>query len=157
MKKPLEGVEFQLLDKNKNAIYQSLITDSSGRITLENIQPGTYYVKEIKTLEGYVLYNEDIKVDITLNEVVNITVNNSKEKKIEVSKEDTNIEVGQEETKENINQNIENNTHEKVEKEVNEKIETLDKETNTTIEKVNQTITNVTQSTHLQKLPVTGM
>lgn len=205
-KKPLQGVEFQLLDKNKNEIYQSLITDKNGRVTLENIEPGTYYIRETKTLQGYVRYSEDIKIDISLNEIINVTVNNSKEKKIEVSKEETQIEVGQEGTKENINEKNETNTHEKVEnekqeniteieknkqettekieqnidktienekintveKEINEKIETLDKEINTTIEninkevnqtieKVNQTITNITQNTHIKKLPVTGM
>lgn len=104
-KKPLQGVEFQLLNKNKNPIYQSLITDENGEIILENIQPGTYYLRETKTLEGYVQYDEDIKIDITLNEIVNITVNNSKEKKVEVSKDTTNIEVGKEATQETIEKN----------------------------------------------------
>ena len=104
-KKPLQGVEFQLLNKNKNPIYQSLITDENGEIILENIQPGTYYLRETKTLEGYVQYDEDIKIDITLNEIVNITVNNSKEKKVEVSKDTTDIEVGKEATQETIEKN----------------------------------------------------
>ena len=106
-KKPLKGVEFQLLDKNKNAIYQTLITDENGEIILKNIEPGRYYLRETKTLEGYVKYDEDIKIDISLNEIVNVTVNNSKEKKIEVFEEKTEIEVGKERTQETIEKKTE--------------------------------------------------
>lgn len=149
-KEPLKGVEFGLLDKSKNPIYQSLITDENGRIILENIEPGIYYLRETKTLEGYVKYDEDIKIDINLNEVVNVTVNNSKEKKIEVSKDTTEIEVGKESTQETINETTEKNTHEKVEKDTQETIQVIEKNTQETIE-------TVTQNTQIQKLPVTGM
>lgn len=112
--KPLEGVEFQLMDSKEKVVQQSLITDENGEIVIENVNPGTYYLKEVKTLQGYVLYDENIKVDIKLNEQINIIVNNSKEKNIEISKKVTNIEVGktqeniQEKTSEN-NINIETN------------------------------------------------
>ena len=99
-KTPLKGVEFQLLNSNKEVIYQSLTTDKNGEIILKEIVPGTYYLKEVKTLPGYVLYNEEIKIDISLNEQVNVIVNNSKEKTIEISKEVTNIELGK--TEENL-------------------------------------------------------
>lgn len=145
-KKPLQGVEFQLLDKNKNAIYQSLITDKNGRITLENIEPGTYYIRETQTLEGYVRYDEDIKVDISLNETVNITVNNSKEKKIEVAKEETEIEVGQDSIKENINEKTEENTHDKLDKEKEENITEIDKNKQETTEKIEQNIDKTTKN-----------
>lgn len=138
-KKPLEGVEFQLLDKSKNPIYQSLITDEKGIITLENIQPGTYYLRETKTLEGYVKYDEDIKIDISLNEIVNVTVNNSKEKKIEVSKDITEIEVGKESTQEMVKETTEKNTQEIIEN------------------NVDKTVEKSTQQTQIIKLPVTGM
>lgn len=133
-KKLLEGVEFRLLDSNKKAILQSLITDKNGEIVLENIIPGTYYLQEVKTLPGYVLYDENIQIDIGLNETVNVTVNNSKEKNIEVSKSETNIEVGK--TEENIK---EKNNEESI---IQEKNETnISKETNSTniSEEKNQT------------------
>ena len=114
-KEPLEGVEFQLLDADKKVLYQSLITDENGEIILENIAPGTYYLKETKALQGYVPYDEEIKIDIELNEHVNVIVNNSKEKKIEISKEITNIEVGK--TEENIKEEI-NETN--INQEINE-------------------------------------
>ena len=103
-KKPLEGVEFQVLNSNKEVIYQSLITDKNGEIILKDIQTGTYYLREIKTLEGYVLYDEDIKIEVHLNEQINVVVNNTKETKIEISKDVTNIEV--EKTQENIKEKI---------------------------------------------------
>lgn len=98
--KPLEGVEFQLLNSEENIVYQSLITDEKGEIVIKNILPGKYYLKEVRTLEGYVPYNEKIEIDVHVNEQINVTVNNSKQKNIEVSKDVTNIEV--EATKENI-------------------------------------------------------
>ena len=138
-KKTLKGVEFQLLDKNKYPIYQSLITDENGEIILENIQPGTYYLRETKTLDGYVRYDEDIKIDISLNELVSVTVNNSKEKKIEVSKDTSDIEVGKDFTQETIK--------EKAEKETQEIIEN----------NINKTVEKTTQKTQIIKLPKTGM
>lgn len=133
--KPLEGVEFQLLDSEKNAIYQSLITNEKGEIILKTIVPGTYYLKETRALPGYVLYDEEIKININLNEQVNVIVNNTKEKNIEISKETTNIEVGKEE--ENIKEKTDEDS---IKKEI--------KETN---------ITEITNQKNIQKLPKTGM
>ncbi len=99
-KKPLKGVEFQLLNSDKNPILQSLITNENGEIIIKDIEPGKYYLKEITTLEGYVLHDEEIEINIALNEHVNVIVNNSKEKNIEVSKDITYIEVSN--SKENI-------------------------------------------------------
>lgn len=92
-KLPMQGVEFELLDYNKSPIYQSLITDENGEITLKEINPGIYYLKEVKTLPEYILYDELIEIQIHLNETVNVIINNSKEKNIEISKKVTNIEV----------------------------------------------------------------
>lgn len=138
-KKPLQGVEFQLLDKNKNPIYQTLITDENGEIILKNIEPGKYYLRETKTLEGYVKYDEDIKIDITLNEIVNVTVNNTKEKKVEVFEDKTEIEVGKESTQETVKETIENKAEEIIEK------------------NINKTVEKKTEKTQIIKLPITGM
>lgn len=126
-KQPLKGVEFQLLNSNHEVIYQNLITDEEGKIIINGIEPGIYYLKEVRTLPGYILYDQDIKIDINLNEKVNVIVNNSKEKKIEVSQNITNIEV--------------NNTYESIE----EKTDI----TSINLEKNNTEI--------IQKLPKTGM
>ena len=98
--KLLEGVEFQLLNSKEEVLSQSLITNKNGEIIIPNIAPGRYYLKEVRALEGYVAYDEKIEIDINLNEQINVIVNNSKEKNIEISKEVTNIQV--ESSKENI-------------------------------------------------------
>lgn len=86
----LKGVEFELLDNNKNVIYTGLVTDSNGKIEIDNLLPGTYYIRETRTLEGYELYNKLIKVDLELNETSTINVINSEEEpSIEVKKIET--------------------------------------------------------------------
>ena len=78
-KEKLEGVQFQLLDENKNVLYTNLQTDKNGMITIDNLLPGKYYVKETKTISGYELYEKLIEVEIALNEEFTVTVNNNKE------------------------------------------------------------------------------
>jgi len=143
-KLPLEGVEFQLLDNNKQVKLQSLLTNKNGKIILKNIEPGTYYLKEIRTLPGYVLYDEEIKIDIELNEKVNVIVNNFKEKFIEVSKNETNIEVGK--TKENmeISEDLTNIEVQKAEINIVEKL-------------YEANIKQEINETNIKKFPKTGM
>lgn len=76
----LQGVEFQLLDENKNVIYTNLQTDNDGKIVIGNLIPGKYYIKETRSISGYELYEELIEIDTELNEEMTVTVNNSKEK-----------------------------------------------------------------------------
>ena len=82
----LKGVEFQILDENKNVIYTNLQTDSNGRIQVDNLVPGKYYIKETKTVSGYALYEELIELDIELNEEMRVTVNNHEEEQPEIEK-----------------------------------------------------------------------
>ncbi len=79
--KNLEGTEFELLDENKNIIYTELKTNEEGKLIIENILPGTYYLKERKATNGYELYKELIEVEVKLDEEVTVTVNNKKEEK----------------------------------------------------------------------------
>lgn len=95
-KKPLEGVSFRLLNKDKEIVYSGLKTDKNGKITITGIMPGKYYLQETETLEGYVKYDEDIEIDVDLNEKFTVTVNNSKETKIEVEKTKKELTVSQE-------------------------------------------------------------
>ena len=89
----LEGVEFELLDENKNIVYNGLKTDKDGKINIENIIPGRYYIKETNTKDGYLRFEDLIKIDINLNEQMTVTVNNKKEEKpkIETSKNTTEV------------------------------------------------------------------
>ena len=77
--KYLKGVEFELLDNNKNTIYTNLISDENGQVEIDNIKPGTYYIKETKTLDGYKLYDELIEVEVNFNEKASVDITNIKE------------------------------------------------------------------------------
>ena len=92
-KEKLQGVEFQILDENKNAIYTNLETDENGRIEVDNLIPGKYYIKETRTISGYEIYEDLIEVDISLNEEMTVTVNNHEEEKPEIEKTTDNKEV----------------------------------------------------------------
>lgn len=89
----LEGVEFELLDENKNVVYNGLKTDKDGKINIENIIPGRYYIRETNTKDGYLRFEDLIKIDINLNEQMTVAVNNKKEEKpkIETSKNTTEV------------------------------------------------------------------
>ena len=89
----LQGVEFELLDENKNVVYSNLKTNEEGKLEIPNLVPGTYYLKETKTIDGYELYDQLIKVDVSLNQEVTVTVNNRKEDVPEIEKAETNKEV----------------------------------------------------------------
>lgn len=83
----LQGVEFDLLDENKNIIHTGLTTDENGKIEINNLLPGTYYIQETRTLEGYNLYEKLIKVELELNETSTINVINIEEEpNIEINK-----------------------------------------------------------------------
>lgn len=87
-KERLEGTEFELLDENRKVVYADLKTDKDGKIEIQYLIPGKYYLKETKAKEGYQAYPELIELQIALHEQYTITMNNNKEEKpkIEVDK-----------------------------------------------------------------------
>lgn len=52
------------VSENGNA---DLTTDNSGKIYIKGLESGTYYLKETKTLPGYVLLKDSIKIEIIGN------------------------------------------------------------------------------------------
>ena len=80
----IQGVEFELLDKDKNVVYSDLKTDENGRIEIDNLIPGEYYIRETKEAEGYQRYEQLINVKADLNQEVTVTVNNTKEEKPQI-------------------------------------------------------------------------
>ncbi len=143
-KAKMKDVEFELIDSNKNTVYSDLRTNESGKIQIKNLIPGTYYLRETNTKDGYLKYDELIKIEVKLNEKVTVTVNNKKEDKpiIETSKKE--IEVDQD-----------------IVKEIEVKQDSIKKEYQNTIKKTKQT-QNQTQVMkenirQVKTLPVTGM
>lgn len=92
-KKTLEGVEFELLNENEEVVYTGLKTDEEGKIIIDNLIPGTYYLKETKTIDGYEIYDKLIKIDLELNQEMTVTVNNKKEDKPKIEKTNSSKEV----------------------------------------------------------------
>lgn len=75
----LERVKFRLLDENKEILYTELTTDKEGRIIIENLSPGVYYLEETSTVNGYAIYEEQIQAEVGYNEELTVKVTNSKE------------------------------------------------------------------------------
>lgn len=86
----LSGVEFELYAADKTTkIGETYTTDENGVITIKGLDAGTYYLKETKTADGYILPTEMIKVEISDSDkdgklddndsgTLEITVTNSK-------------------------------------------------------------------------------
>lgn len=65
--KILQGAVFKLLDKDGNDILRNnqpytVTTGTDGKATFEDLEPGTYIIKEIKAPNGYELTNKTWKV-----------------------------------------------------------------------------------------------
>ncbi len=99
--KKLQGVEFELLDKDQNKIYTEITTNKDGIATIDNLLPGIYYIKETRTLEGYQLYSKLIKVELELNEETTVNVINSEEEP-EIYKEEKKTELAVKEEQSSI-------------------------------------------------------
>ena len=79
----LEGVKFQLLGSEQEILQEDLITDAEGKIIIENLLPGKYFLKETDCLNGYYLNDELIEIDLEFGEEEEIIVNNKEIPKIE--------------------------------------------------------------------------
>ena len=89
--KPMKDVEFCILDSNKNILYKNLKTNDEGKAIVENLIPGTYYIQEQNTLDGYEKLEELIKIDVDWMEKYTVVVNNRKFKEPEIEKKETTI------------------------------------------------------------------
>lgn len=76
---PLEGVKFRLLNKEGEVLHTDLTTNKEGKIAIENLEPGVYYLEETNTVNGYSIYEEKIQAEVGYNEELTIKVKNSKE------------------------------------------------------------------------------
>lgn len=87
---PLPETEFVLYDSNRKEIKKTK-TDSEGKIIIDNLLLGKYYLEEITPAEGYQLLDDIIEFEINNNkEVITITVTNEK---IDIDIPDTEISM----------------------------------------------------------------
>lgn len=77
----LEGTEFEILDENKEVVYNNLVTNSEGKVVVDGVVPGKYFLKETKAKDGYIKYSDLIPLTVNYNQEFTITVSNSKEDK----------------------------------------------------------------------------
>lgn len=103
--KLLEGVTFSVeyldyqIEENEinNEKIKEYITNSEGEIIIENLKPGKIIIKEIKTLDGYILDDVEREIVISYEDVVIVEIKNDKEK--EKIKEKINEETPKQEEK----------------------------------------------------------
>ena len=74
----LQGAKFNILDENKNIVYSDIETNEEGVATVENIKPGKYYIQEVKSPDGYTLYENLISINVELNQRCRINVSDYK-------------------------------------------------------------------------------
>lgn len=113
-KEPIKDTEFNILDANKKIVYSNLITNSNGEVILEGIEPGTYYLQEVRAANGYIKMEGLVEFQMELDKVLTLTVNNNKVQKseVDINTEDINVNVEHSETDINIStgeQNINEN------------------------------------------------
>ena len=65
---PIKGVEFEILDSNHNAI-KKVTTNENGFAVVKDLLPGTYYYKEVKVSDTYVIDFNEYEFDITLDQL----------------------------------------------------------------------------------------
>ena len=76
-KQPLAGVVYRLFDADGNKIADGT-TDANGKVTFDNLKPGSYSYQEISTVDGYQL--DDTKYDFSLTSE-NLTIKVTHENK----------------------------------------------------------------------------
>ncbi len=114
--KPISGVEFRILDSNKKPVYTNLVTNGKGKVLVNSIAPGKYYIEEVKAADGYVKYDKLIECNLEYNQLLNITVNNPLESKTETEKNIQNINVSNKKEEVIIKEKEENITKDSKEK-----------------------------------------
>lgn len=110
-KEPIFNVELGLYDENRNLLMKSS-TDIEGKILFNNLDIGTYFIKELKFLEDYELLTEEIKIEITdsTKQILNIA-GKLKESELEIENKlehENELEIEEEQKLEN--QIIEDNS-----------------------------------------------
>lgn len=75
---PLKGVEVGIFD-SKHKQIKKVITDDNGSASVDNLKLGTYYVKELNTIEGYILNDSYYEIKLSyIDDKTNIVEENIK-------------------------------------------------------------------------------
>ena len=129
-----------------------------GKIEIENVLPGKYYVKETQAVEGYMPVEELTEVEVNFNEEAIVKISTKKIQK------DIDEDVNQGETQETPQIDSEEKEKEKDQEQNNERENKNDTQTQKpqiTVEKIKHDIEqatseNVIETQKTKKLPITG-
>jgi uncharacterized surface anchored protein len=95
-KLPMENVIFRISNE-KNEIIGEYTTNEKGVIELKNIKQGVINIKEISTVEGYILNENEVQLELNWGETKKITLENEKKKGslkiVKVDKDDNEIKL----------------------------------------------------------------
>lgn len=74
----LNKAKFNILDENRQIVYSDVTTGEDGIVVVDHILPGKYFIEEIKSPDGYTIYDEPIEIDVELNQKYTVNINNYK-------------------------------------------------------------------------------
>lgn len=87
-KKLLSGATFRIAKIEDGSHYLDRITDTNGKITLTDLEPGVYSVKEMSAPSGYVLNENEYHVELFPGQTSQLVVNNDKKPDLQIIKTD---------------------------------------------------------------------
>ena len=75
----LKGVEFDIIDKAKNQVVETVVTDENGVALSKALNDGKYIVKEKKTKSGYIVNSQEFEVEMKQGKGVPLNISNKRE------------------------------------------------------------------------------
>lgn len=76
----IQGAKFEIYNEN-NELISTLVTDENGEATIQNLKLSTKYtIKEVETLEEYILSEEPITIVLEEEQIKTLTFKNEKKK-----------------------------------------------------------------------------
>ena len=84
----LAGATFRIARIEDGSHYLDRVTDTQGRITIDNLDPGIYSVQEIDAPAGYVLNKTEYHVELFPGKTSELVVNNEKKPDLKIIKTD---------------------------------------------------------------------
>lgn len=86
--KPLSGVTFRIAKIEDGSHYLDRITDTQGKIQIDNLEPGIYSVQEIDVPENYVKNTEEFHVELFPGKNSEIVITNDRKSSLTIRKTD---------------------------------------------------------------------
>ena len=84
----LAGATFRIAKIEDGSHYLDRVTDTNGRISISDLEPGVYSIKEIAAPSGYVLNDTEYHVELFPGKDSTLVVNNEKKPNLKIVKTD---------------------------------------------------------------------